>query len=444
MASSSGAVAAVDTVEDFGPGKTGQAARWKAELDSAKRAEERFVTSAEKTIKRYRDERDGIDKHERRFSILWANVQTLGPAVYAKPPSPEVSRRFDTNNQVNRVAALILERNLHYTVCEHSMFDSTLKLCVQDRLLPGRGTAWVRYLADMKPMYAGRPSPLPAQQTPTPPANAPPVGQPPGLPAGPFPPPGQPGPVAPPGLPASNDPNALPPTQPPLEELPPGPLPMLGQPTPTPPIPVTPPQDPALQNKAVTDDSYESQVISGEMVCFDYVHWKDFLHSPARTWEECCWVARRVFMTRESGVKRFGDMFAKVPLNYTEPKKDDTREGSSGSGEAAGPGKGVLKKAAIWEIWSKDDLRVYWLCEDWPEILDERTICFSSMISRADHWRRPPPPTAHPDPRLPYQTRRRAGCPDATHLVCLQVVKVASTTRWDGVQRMLTEGRKTS
>jgi hypothetical protein len=158
-------------------------------------------------------------------------------------------------------------------------------------------------------------------------------------------------------------------------DLPPGPLPMLGQPTPTPPPPLTPPQPAELQNKAVTDDSYESSVIAGEMVAYDYVHWKDFRHSPARTWEEVCWVARRVYMTRANGKKRFGDVFAKVPLNYTEPKTE-AGHSQTGGNEAFGPGKGVMKKDAIWEIWSKDDKKVYWLCEDHPEILDEKPDLF--------------------------------------------------------------------
>src|SRR6187455_1944923 len=147
--SPTGAGTAVDEVSDFGPGKTGQASRWKAELDSAKRADANFIKRAEKTVKRYRDERDTVDDQDRKFNILWSNVETLKPAIYAKPPVPEVSRRFDTSSQVNRVAALILERNLHFTVCEHSMFDTTLKACVEDRLLPGRGVAWVRYVASM-------------------------------------------------------------------------------------------------------------------------------------------------------------------------------------------------------------------------------------------------------------------------------------------------------
>jgi hypothetical protein len=433
---SNGATAAVDQVADFGEGKEGQAKRWKAELDSAKRAEKKFVERAEKTLKRYRDERDPIDDKDRKFSILWANVRTLKPACYAKPPVPEVSRRFDTSNQVNRVAALMLERNLHYTVCEHSMFDATMNACVEDRLLPGRGSAWVRYIADLKPMYDARPSPLPPLPAPaTTVAGSP--GEPPPAPppAPPAPPPAAAGP--PPGgmVPA--------PTQPPIEELPPGPLPMAGSAQPT---PLTPPQPVEAQNKAVTDDSYESQVIAGERVCFDYVHWRDFRMSPSRTWEECCWVARRVFMTRDSGLKRFGKVFAEVPLNYSEPKSDTARD-QSGGNEAFGPGKGVLKKAAIWEVWSKDDLKVYWLCEDYPEILDVRDDLF--QLDEFYPCPRPLLATTTSDSTIPipdycmYQDQARE-LDDITNRIsmltqALKVIGVYDKTQ-DAVQRLLTEG----
>jgi len=425
--SPSGAGASVDQVSDFGEGKEGQAKRWKAELDSAKRSEASFVKRAEKTVKRYRDERDSIDDQDRKFNILWSNVQTLKPAVYAKPPKPEVSRRFDTTNQVNRVAAAILERNLEFTVCEHSQFDATMNACVEDRLIPGRGTAWVRYVADLTPMYENRPDPLPgAPETPVPPTS---------VQAG-----GGTGAAMPGASPA--------PLPPGTTALPPGPLPMLGQPTPTPQPPRTPPQPKELQNKAVTDDSYESGVISGEKVCFDYVHWKDFRMSPSRTWEECTWVARRVFMTRASGVKRFGEAFNNVPLNYAEAASTQKASNAgSGGNQEFGPGLGVLKKAAIWEIWSKDDLKVYWLCEDHPEILDERDDLF-----QLDEFFPCPKPllaTTTNDSTIPlpdycmYQDQATE-LDQITNRIslltqALKVIGVYDKTQ-DAVQRLLTEG----
>jgi hypothetical protein len=46
---------------------------------------------------------------------------------------------------VGRVAATILERTIDYELRQYTDFHSALSNCVEDRLLPGRGVAWVRY-----------------------------------------------------------------------------------------------------------------------------------------------------------------------------------------------------------------------------------------------------------------------------------------------------------
>jgi hypothetical protein len=94
----------------------------------------------------------------------------------------------------------------------------------------------------------------------------------------------------------------------------------------------------------------------------DYVHWKDFGHSVARTWEEVTSVWRWVYMTKESLVERFGEKMAKsIPLDagpetnkqYSTQSKDFTR-------------------AKICEIWDKESGKVYWISKSCPNILDER------------------------------------------------------------------------
>lgn len=80
-----------------------------------------------------------------KFNILWSNVQTLIPATFSKLPQPEVSRRFRDNDPVGRVAALLLERALEYEVEHYPDYAASMRQCVQDRFLGGRGTEWVRY-----------------------------------------------------------------------------------------------------------------------------------------------------------------------------------------------------------------------------------------------------------------------------------------------------------
>lgn len=120
------------------------ARRWKLELELAKRTDEKWLNRGKKIVKRYRDERAGTTGGN-RYNILWSNVQTLLPAIYAKAPKAEAVRRNKDNDPAARCAAEILERALQYEIDHYPDFDEAMRNAVQDRLLPGRGVAWVRY-----------------------------------------------------------------------------------------------------------------------------------------------------------------------------------------------------------------------------------------------------------------------------------------------------------
>lgn len=110
------------------------------------RAFEKWEKRADKIVKRYRDEqRAKQDNDQTKFNILWSNVNTLVPACYSNVPKPDVARRFRDQDPVGRVASLILERALSFEIENYPDFRATMRQAVQDRFLPGRGTAWVRY-----------------------------------------------------------------------------------------------------------------------------------------------------------------------------------------------------------------------------------------------------------------------------------------------------------
>jgi hypothetical protein len=116
----------------------------------------------------------------------------------------------------------------------------------------------------------------------------------------------------------------------------------------------------------VTDDEEappNERVVEAHSPC-DYVHWKDYLCSPARTQEEVWWRSRYVYMTREEGVERFGEIFEEVPLEY-----DATKDSSV----ALKPIKELSdKKAKVAEIWNKRTGKVCWVACGYPHELDER------------------------------------------------------------------------
>lgn len=101
-------------------------------------------------IKRYRDVRLGSTNAplnplvQRKFNILWSNVETLKPTLWARLPKVIVEREYKDKDPVARIACEIAERAGNYTIRKEKLGD-VMKSCVADRLLPGRAVAWVDY-----------------------------------------------------------------------------------------------------------------------------------------------------------------------------------------------------------------------------------------------------------------------------------------------------------
>jgi len=117
--------------------------------------------------------------------------------------------------------------------------------------------------------------------------------------------------------------------------------------------------DPLTGEELVPASTYER--IVNEDAPVDYIYWRDFFYSPARTFDEVRWVARRVYMTRDQLVARFGEEIGKaVPLTNTKPKDNNDSQ----------PSNDPFSKAQVFEIWNKEDKRVYWLAKGFDVILD--------------------------------------------------------------------------
>jgi hypothetical protein len=116
----------------------------------------------------------------------------------------------------------------------------------------------------------------------------------------------------------------------------------------------------------ITEDADEVAVaepqeqLENESAPTDYVHWKDFGHTIARTWEEVTGVWRKVYMGREALVERFGDeLGSKIPLDTKPQEKRDS-------------GADIAYEALIYEIWDKTQRKALWLSKSLGEIVDER------------------------------------------------------------------------
>ena len=245
---------------------------------------------AEKIVKRYRDDSRSRNNPNAKFNILWSNVQTITPAVFARLPRPDVSRRFRDNDPIGRVASMMLERALEYEIEHYGDYSSAMKQSVQDRLLGGRGTAWVRY----EPHIVGKEG-----------------GEADGAPDDGF--------------------------------------------------QVTEDIDEAETEGGIYKEDQER--IEYECAPVDYVHWRDFGLTVARTWEEVTAIWRKVYMGRPALVERFGEeLGGKIPLD-TRPESSRTFNEKMGEGSS---------EAVVYEIWDKTTGEVIWLNKSMGKILDTR------------------------------------------------------------------------
>ena len=115
-----------------------------------------LLKESEKAFDDWNDHCDKIDRRyanldrlsnasrDREFQMFWANMEIIGPSIYAKPPAPVVAPKFKDRRPVPQAASEVLER------CVGVAFDlariNDLMLLVRnDVALYGRGVAWCRY-----------------------------------------------------------------------------------------------------------------------------------------------------------------------------------------------------------------------------------------------------------------------------------------------------------
>lgn len=123
--------------------KARKSKRWNQEIKFYSTKAEKWEEKAKKILRRYKDDRSPREQKVPRYNILWSNIQTLWPALYSRKPKPDIERRFRDKDDLGRYSSMVLERSISYFMNEE--FDTAVRQAVFDRLLPGRGTLWVRY-----------------------------------------------------------------------------------------------------------------------------------------------------------------------------------------------------------------------------------------------------------------------------------------------------------
>jgi len=345
-----------------------EAKRWKNELKQAKREDETWVKRGKKIVKRYRDDRTQ-SQTSKRYNVLWSNIQTMLPALYGRTPRAQVERRWKDKDPVARTAATILERALQYEIDNHSDFDQSIKLAVMDRLLPGRGVAWVRF--DTKSVETIESSEMESAED-------------------------------------SSPEEAYSMTQ----------------------------GEPRVEMYAGKPE------VNLETTPVDYVYWEDFRCTPARTWEEVTWCARRVYMSKEEVVERFGEEFKDINLTHVPQGLDEMLKSGFNQADAE-----AMKKAEIWEIWDKTSECVKWVAEGEDRLLDHKY----NPYGLDNFWPLPKPlfatqttDTLVPVPDYVLYQDQADEIDKLTNRIALLIEALKVVGVYDasqaGIQRMLTEG----
>lgn len=245
-----------------GPEPVADVKYWLGQIEASQKWHHDWHTQGKEVVERYLDKKfdanlGNTNALGHKMNMLWSNVQTITPALYAKTPTPAIQRRFRDRDPVGRWAATVLERCESYELDAYDD-DYNYRQAIQDFLLPGRGQVWVYY----EPTISG-------------------------------------------------------------------------------------------------GDDMRNQRIEWECCKVRHVHWKDFLTNPARTWDEVWWVAKREYLTEEEAKAQRLDVSKLTFSETAEPT-----QASDGTDQAQ-----RVRKAAVWEIWSKTHGKVYFVTKNCPELL---------------------------------------------------------------------------
>lgn len=147
------AIATPGEVDDASPqsslDKVALQRRWVLEIDRYERKASKFKSNGKLVLQRFTGEKKDINASEMKFNFLWSNIETLQPALYARDPQPEVDRRFKDRDPIGRVASDVLERTITCVISTQP-FGEAIRQAINDRLLPGRGIVWPRYVPHFK------------------------------------------------------------------------------------------------------------------------------------------------------------------------------------------------------------------------------------------------------------------------------------------------------
>jgi hypothetical protein len=122
--------------------------KWDKRIQKAEKFLDKSWNHGRLVYQRYADDREDFAlRNIKRCNLFYANVSTIKESLFNSLPKPDVGRlhRGDWDDDVARVAALIVQRGLDYEVQCSVGFEDAIKDTILNRLVPGVGQVWVRF-----------------------------------------------------------------------------------------------------------------------------------------------------------------------------------------------------------------------------------------------------------------------------------------------------------
>ena len=118
---------------------------WLEELRDAYKREKNWRKDAKRLVEMFECER----RRDTLYNILYANTETISPALYNMTPRPDVRRRFKDEDEVARAGGLVLQRALEFLLDNNLQdsphFDTIIEQALLEALVVGRGVVRFRY-----------------------------------------------------------------------------------------------------------------------------------------------------------------------------------------------------------------------------------------------------------------------------------------------------------
>ncbi|MBB3594379.1 hypothetical protein FHX08_004783 [Rhizobium sp. BK529] len=283
--------------------------RWIDKIKAAEKLEKDWLDDAAKAVRAYTNEEKAENDEKALgsrydFNILFANVETIVPAVINSPPVPDIRRRFNDPDPAARIVADIMERAISVQI-DDSRLQVEMEAGAQDSFLAGRGIVRLKFKSDI---VGGEPTDQDLRD-------------------------------------ADADTDEGPDNGRSSEE-----------------IGATMFND-GLAETAASDDpvplGFGSNGIGGnggppletvenERICFEAVSWKDYRHGPAKRWEDRQWDAFRFVIPKEDEEESFDSNL--IRSQFDEGEKNTW---SKSDGDICG-----------WEIWCKKTRKVKFVSDD--------------------------------------------------------------------------------